>query len=75
LATEISNQLNFSEFGSYLQRGQGSKLDGIANNLKDDIMPLKSYKIMHESAQLSTDEKSLLINWAQHSIDSLSFSK
>jgi hypothetical protein len=35
-------------------------------------MPLKSYKIMHKSAQLRTDEKSLLINWAQRSIDSLS---
>jgi hypothetical protein len=68
---EAKNQLDFSEFGSYSQRRQLSKLDGIANSLKDDIMPLKSYKIMHKSAQLSTGEKSLLINWAQQSIDSL----
>ena len=65
------NELNFSEFGAYSQRRQLSKLDGIANSIKDDIMPLKSYKIMHKSAQLSTDEKSRLINWAQQSIDSL----
>ena len=38
-------------------------------------MPLKSYKIMHMSEQLSTDEKSLLINWAQQSLDSHSVSK
>ena len=68
---QAKNELNFSEFGAYSQRRQISKLDGIANSIKDNIMPLKSYKIMHKSAQLSTDEKSLLINWEQQSIDSL----
>jgi hypothetical protein len=72
---QAKGQLNFSEFGSYSQRRQVSKLDGIANSIKDDIMPLKSYKIMHKSAQLSADEKSLLINWAQQSIDRLSANK
>lgn len=66
------SQLNFSDFGSYSKRRQLSKLDGIANSIKDDIMPLKSYKIMHKSAQLSSDEKTLLINWTQQVIDSLS---
>jgi hypothetical protein len=65
-------QLNFSEFGTYSQRRQLSKLDGIANSLKDDVMPLKSYKIMHKNAQLSADEKTLLINWAHQSMDSIS---
>ena len=69
--TKAKNKLNFSEFGTYSQRRQLSKLDGIANSIKDDIMPLKSYKIMHRPAQLGTDEKSLLINWAQQSIDSM----
>jgi hypothetical protein len=72
---EAKNQLNLSEFGSYSQRRQLSKLDGIANSIKDNIMPLKSYKLMHKSAQLSTDEKSLLINWTQQIVDSLSTSK
>jgi hypothetical protein len=72
---QAKNQLNFSDFGSNSQRRQLSKLDGIANSIKDDVMPLKSYKIMHKSAQLSTDEKSLLINWAKQSIDSLSVIK
>ena len=72
---QAKGQLNFSEFGTYSQRRQLSKLDGIANSIKDGIMPLKSYKIMHKPAQLSTDEKSFLINWAQQSIDSLSARK
>ena len=65
------NELNFSESGTYSQRRQLSKLDGIANSIKNDIMPLKSYKLMHRPAQLSKDEKSLLINWAQQSIDNM----
>jgi hypothetical protein len=69
---QAKSQLNFSEFGSYSQRRQLSKLDGIANSIKDDIMPLKSYKIMHKNAQLRAKEKVSLINWAQQSIDSIS---
>jgi hypothetical protein len=69
---QAKSQLNFSEFGIYSQRRQLSKLDGIANSIKDDIMPLSSYKIMHKNAQLSAKEKVLLINWAQQSIDSVS---
>jgi len=49
-----------------------SKLNGIANSIKDDIMPLSSYKLIHKKAQLGTDEKRLVYNWAQLSIDSLS---
>ena len=65
-------ELNFSEFGSYSSRRQISKLNGIGNSIKDNIMPLSSYKLMHKNAQLSTKGKILLINWAQHSRDSLS---
>jgi hypothetical protein len=69
---QAKSQLNFSEFSTYSQRRQLSKLDGIANSIKDDIMPLKSYKMIHKNAQLSAKEKVLLINWAQQSIDSIS---
>jgi len=64
--------LNLSEFGSYSSRKQISKLNGIANSIKDDIMPLSSYKLMHKNAQFSANEKTLVINWAQQSEDSLS---
>ena len=74
MAKHIKNgkeELNFSDFGSYSPRRQISKLDGIANSIKDDIMPLSSYKLMHKSAQFTTNEKKLLISWAQQSKDSL----
>jgi hypothetical protein len=70
--TQGKDELNFSEFGSYSPRRQLSKMNGIANSIRDDIMPLSSYKMMHKNAQLSTNEKALLINWAQQSKDSLS---
>ncbi len=67
--------LNYSEFGSYSPRRQLSKLDGIANSIRDGIMPLSSYKLMHKDAQLNTNEKTLIIKWAQQSKDSLSAKK
>jgi hypothetical protein len=64
--------LNFREFGIYSRRRQLSKLTGIANSIKDHIMPLSSYKFMHKNARLTNEEKALIINWAQQSKDSLS---
>jgi hypothetical protein len=56
-------------------RKQLSKLNGIANSIKDDIMPLSSYKLMHKTAVLSTYEKELVIKWVQQAKDSLSVIK
>ena len=61
--------LNFSEFGKYSSRKQLSKLAGIANSIKDDIMPLSSYKMMHKSARLSINGKAIILNWVQQSKD------
>jgi hypothetical protein len=70
--TEGKVALNFSEFSSYSPRRQLSKMTGIANSIKDDIMPLSSYKLMHKNARITNEAKALIINWAQLSIDSLS---
>ena len=65
-------KLNFSEFGSISSRRQISKLRGIANQIKDDEMPLASYKIMHSYAKLSKEQKSLIMDWMNKKADSLS---
>ncbi len=44
--------LNFSEFGTYSMRKQQNKLKAIVSQLKDDEMPLTSYKLMHADARL-----------------------
>jgi len=64
-------KLNFSEFGSYSTRKQISKLNGIANSVKDDIMPLDSYRLTHWNSRLDSSDKILLINWALNTKDSL----
>jgi len=69
---EAKGDLNFSEFGGYEQRKQSGKLEGIAAVVEEDIMPLRSYKLMHKNARLSTNEKTLLIDWARQSADSIS---
>jgi len=68
---EAKDGLNFSEFGGYTPRKQISKLEGVAGVLEKDFMPLKSYRMMHKEARLSADEKSLIIDWAQKSADSI----
>jgi len=69
--TQGKDELNFSEFGSYSTRKQLSKLEEIEDVINDDIMPLPSYKLMHKAAQLTNDEKALIINWIQLSKESL----
>ncbi len=64
-------ELNFSDFGSYSERRQESKFKSIASEVHDEEMPLYSYKIIHKNARLSTEEKELIIDWAQDAKDSL----
>lgn len=75
MARHIRNgkeMLNFNEFGSYTSRRQISKLKEIANQIKDDEMPISSYKIMHQNARLSKEQKDLLMDWMNKTADSLS---
>jgi hypothetical protein len=64
-------ELNFSEFGLYSTRRKISKLNEIANSVRDGTMPLSSYVLFHKNARLSNQEKSLLIDWATSLKDSL----
>jgi hypothetical protein len=70
--TNGKKELNFNDFGSYSKRRQQSKLKAIAGQVRDDEMPLSSYRLMHEKARLNKDEKAALINWANATKDSLS---
>ena len=65
--------LNFSEFGSYSNRKQQSKLQAIANSIKDETMPISFYTLLHKNAKLSPDDKLVLLGWVKTTKDSLSF--
>jgi hypothetical protein len=74
MASHIKNgkaMLNFSQFGDLSNRKQQSKLQGIINQVKDGEMPITSYKIIHRNAVLAPVQKTILINWAASSKDSL----
>lgn len=68
---EGKKELNFSEFGSYPERRQQSKLKAIADQVRDGEMPLYSYTIIHRKARLSNEEKAVIIHWTQNEMDSL----
>lgn len=75
MASHINNgkeMLNFSSFGSNTTRKQISKLKEIANQIKDDEMPISSYKMMHKNARLSQPEKTLIMDWMNKTAGSLS---
>lgn len=64
-------ELNFSSFGNLSQRKQISKLKGIVNQVKDNEMPLSSYKLIHSKARLTPQDKKLLTEWFTAIADSL----
>jgi hypothetical protein len=64
-------KLNFSEFGAYSKRRQGSKLESIGKQIEAGAMPLPSYLLLHGNAALLPSEKELIVNWANDSRDSL----
>lgn len=63
--------LNFNEFDGYSKNRQLSKLKSIGSSVKDGSMPLTSYTLLHQDAKLSKDEKTLVIDWATKTRDSL----
>lgn len=68
---EGKKQLNFDEFGTYSKKKQKSKLRSIADQIKNDEMPLKSYTRFHKEARINATEKELIFKWIQHLTDSI----
>ena len=60
MARHIKNgkeKFNFSDFSSSSTRRQINKLKEIANQIKDDEMPVASYRAMQKKAILSKEKK------------------
>jgi hypothetical protein len=58
-------QLNFSRWSEYSRLRQQRALTGIANQVKDGIMPLPEYTNLHPSARLSDSDVNAVFEWAQ----------
>jgi len=68
---EAKDELNFNEFNAYSKRKQKAKLKSIMSQLEDDVMPLKSYVLMHSNAKLTDNDKAIIIAWIEKLRDSL----
>lgn len=64
-------ELNFDEFGSYTLRRQFHKLEEVVEMVKEDEMPLKSYTIIHREALLDAEQKKLIMDWANSSMQAM----
>ena len=64
---EGKEHLNFSLFGSYDAKRKAKKLDEIAETIKEQEMPLRSYTWIHRDANLTVKEHQILLQW----VDSL----
>lgn len=71
--TEGKDELNFSSFTKLPIAVQNHKLEEIKEMVEEKEMPLPSYTWLglHKEANLSADERELIINWASSQMDSL----
>ena len=57
--------LNFSRWPLFDLEAQKHLLGEIEEEISQDEMPLKSYRLGHPEARLSEEEKQILLNWAR----------
>ncbi len=71
--TEGKDELNFSSFTKLPIAVQNHKLEEIKEMVEEKEMPLPSYTWLglHKEANLSADQRELIINWASSQMDSL----
>ncbi len=65
---EGQEELNFSEWGNYKLKRQNHKLDECIELIEENEMPLNLYTLMHSDAKLTSEQKTLLIDWFQQNI-------
>jgi hypothetical protein len=65
------SHLNFSNFGEYDQKTIIKKLNKLSEVMRQDKMPIKTYKWYYKKASLNSTERILIANWAINLKDSL----
>ncbi|WP_258102744.1 heme-binding domain-containing protein [Marinoscillum sp. MHG1-6] len=63
---EGREELNFSEWIPYSLKKKNHKLEEIAEEVEEGKMPLPIYVSIHPEADLTREERELLINWAKN---------
>lgn len=60
---EGKEELNFSEFANYSERRKRNKMRAISEQIEKSKMPLPSYLWLHSDANLSNEEKNILMEF------------
>ncbi len=60
---EGKEELNFSEFANYSERRKRNKMRAISEQIEKSKMPLPSYLWLHSDANLSNEEKKILMDF------------
>lgn len=60
---EGKEELNFSEFANYSERRKRNKMRAISEQIEKSKMPLPSYLWLHSDANLSKEEKKILMEF------------
>jgi Haem-binding domain len=71
--TDGKKDLNFSSFTKLPIAVQNHKLEEVIEMVKEEEMPLPSYTYLglHAEANLSNEQRELIVRWAEHQMDSL----
>jgi len=62
---EGKKQLNFDEFAAYDERKRNKIMEEIADEVKEEKMPMKGYVLFHPETQLSKEDIEKIINWTE----------
>jgi Asp-tRNA(Asn)/Glu-tRNA(Gln) amidotransferase B subunit len=68
---EGKRKLNFSNFTTRRIAVQNHKLEEIIEMVREDEMPLASYTWVHRDAILTPEQKDVLLDWVQSTMDSI----
>lgn len=60
---EGREHLNFSEWGFYSAEKADHKLEECVEMIQEGEMPMSSYTLIHKEAQLSEEQRLMLVNW------------
>jgi Haem-binding domain len=64
-------EMNFSEWGTYYPPTRRRKLKWMERALREEKMPLRTYRLMHPEARISEADRTVLEEWAQQSLREL----
>ena len=69
---EAREELNFSMWNTYSQKRMNRKFQEIVEEIEEEEMPLPIYLLTHSEADIDQAQRTVLINWANSNLDSLS---